>query len=43
VIRSINYFADAEDDPDPESLVEITWEKVKEIVKEAIYNYYNRK
>ena len=43
VIRSMNYFADAEDDPDPESLDGITWDKVKEIVKEAIYNYYNRK
>jgi hypothetical protein len=43
VIRSINYFADAEDDPDPESLDGMTWDKVKENVKEAIYNYYNKK
>ena len=43
VFRSISYFIDAEDDQDPESLDDMTWEKVKEIIKEALYNYYNKK
>ena len=40
VIRSIVYFADAENTIDPESLDGMTWEKVKETITKAFDNYY---
>jgi len=43
VIRSISYFTDAEDDQDPESLDGMTWAKVKNVIKKALYDYYKRK
>ena len=29
IVKSLNYFADAEDDPIPQMLTEVSWEKVK--------------
>lgn len=43
VQRSMGYFVDAEEDQDPESLDGMTWGNAKEIIKEALYNYYNKK
>lgn len=38
VIRSLAWFEDAESEPDPNSLGEISWPKVKAIIGEAIAN-----
>ncbi|HJP62633.1 MAG TPA: nucleotidyl transferase AbiEii/AbiGii toxin family protein [Mucilaginibacter sp.] len=40
VIRSVIYFADAEDTIAPESLNGMTWEKVKDTILNAFDNYY---
>ena len=43
VMRSIVYFADADEEADPE-LIEIkTWEEVKKNIKIAFEDYYNQK
>ncbi|OJW13472.1 nucleotidyl transferase AbiEii/AbiGii toxin family protein [Mucilaginibacter sp. 44-25] len=43
VIRSVVYFADAEDTIEPQSLDGMTWEKVKDIIIEAFDYYYKDK
>ena len=40
VIRSVIYFADAEDTTEPESLDGMTWQKAKEIITKAFDDYY---
>lgn len=34
IVRSLDYFADAEIDPDPQMLIPISWEEVKKFFKE---------
>ena len=36
VLRSLNYFDDAEDKPDPIALKDQTWESVKQLISEAV-------
>lgn len=43
VIRSVVYFADAEDTIEPQSLDGMTWEKVKDIITKAFDYYYKEK
>ncbi len=42
VIRSVIYFADADDDVDPDTLDNITWPQVKENITKAFDDYYKR-
>jgi hypothetical protein len=43
VIRSVAYFTDAENTIEPESLDGMTWDKVKNIIKKSLEDYYKRK
>jgi len=43
VIRSVVYFADAEDTIDPECLDGMTWNKVKITITKALEEYYKKK
>jgi predicted nucleotidyltransferase component of viral defense system len=43
VMRSIVYFADADEEPDPELMEIKTWEEVKKNIKKAFEDYYNQK
>jgi hypothetical protein len=43
VIRSVAYFADAEDTIEPECLNGMTWERVKDIIIKALKEYYSKK
>ena len=43
VIRSVIYFADAEDTITPESLDGMTWEKTKKTITKAFNDYYKTK
>lgn len=43
VIRSVVYFADAEDTIEPECLDGMTWEKVKSTITKAFDEYYKKK
>ncbi len=43
VIRSVAYFADAEETIDPICLNNMTWEKVKEVITKALKEYYYNK
>jgi hypothetical protein len=36
MLRSIGYFADAEDQDDPVSLIGVTWPKVKQSIERAV-------
>lgn len=40
VIKSVVYFEDAENTPDPEALDGMSWDKVKEIITKAFNAYY---
>ena len=43
VIRSVVYFADAEDTLEPEALDGMTWDKVKKVIKKAFDDYYKKR
>ncbi len=43
LIRSIVYFIDAEDNPDPVGLDGVTWADVKEIIIKGLDDYYKKK
>ncbi|WP_259070712.1 nucleotidyl transferase AbiEii/AbiGii toxin family protein [Mucilaginibacter sp. X4EP1] len=43
LIRSIVYFIDAEDNPDPVSLDGATWAEVKEVIIRGFDDYYKKK
>lgn len=43
IIRSLDYFADAEIDPDPEMLMPVSWEEVKEFFKKEAMKLANSK
>jgi hypothetical protein len=43
VIRSVAYFADADDNIDPECLDGMTWSKVKKVIVKALDNYYKNR
>ena len=43
VIRSVVYFADAEDKIDPEALDGMTWKKVKQTITKAFDDYYKKR
>ncbi len=36
-LKSLVYFEDAEEDPDPETLNDISWERVKSIIKSTLH------
>ncbi len=42
VLKSITYFEDAESDEDPNLFEELSWNEVKENIKQAFFDYYNR-
>jgi predicted nucleotidyltransferase component of viral defense system len=42
LIRSMIYFADAENTLEPKSLDGMTWEKIKKIITKAFDNYYKK-
>ena len=42
-MRSIVYFADADEEADPEIIEIKTWEEVKKNIKIAFEDYYNQK
>ncbi|WP_166442836.1 nucleotidyl transferase AbiEii/AbiGii toxin family protein [Phragmitibacter flavus] len=39
LLRSLTYFADAEDDEDPVSLVDLTWDTVKKDISKAVKKF----
>ena len=41
VLKSLCYFEDAEDEFDPEVLIDLSWEAVKEKIEAAVEGYYN--
>ena len=43
VIRSVTYFADAENTIEPESLNGLTWKKVKKVIIKALNDYYKKR
>lgn len=42
VVRSLVYFEDAENDPDPVMLEKTSWEMVKKKIEKAFKNYYKK-
>lgn len=43
LLKSLNYFDDADEEPDPVSLTNITWKEVKENINRKLLEYYGRK
>ena len=41
VLKSITYFEDAESDEDPNLFEELSWDEVKNNIRQAFFNYYN--
>lgn len=40
LLKSLNYFDDADEEPDPVSLTNITWKEVKENINRKLLEYY---